>query len=155
MKIKRGKESSETPPLTPQGPLFCRTANRISGFSITVWLLLGGVFFYSGHLFLSFGAVLLFSSFFSMLFYGADKLLAEEGSRRIPESNLLLWDLFWGWPGGLCARHIFRHKTRKLSFRIFFCLAVLVNILITYGFIRYRNELYQFRHILIKTFFPN
>jgi uncharacterized membrane protein YsdA (DUF1294 family) len=155
MKIRKGSESSAAPSPPSQGPFFCRLANRFSGFPGTVWLLLGGIFFYTGHLFLTFGVTLLFSSFFSVLFYGTDKILAEEEAGRIPEANLLMWDLFWGWPGGLCARYIFRHKTRKISFRIFFCLTALANILLTYCFIRYRNELYELRNILIKTFSPN
>jgi len=38
--------------------------------------------------------------------------------RRVPEATLHLIDLAGGFPGGLAARWLFRHKTRKLSFRV-------------------------------------
>ena len=59
--------------------------------------------------------------------YGADKAAAESGRWRTPESTLHAIDLVGGWPGGLVARHVFRHKTRKQPFRALFWVTVVVN----------------------------
>lgn len=150
MKEQKVKPDNTPVPVPAPGPLFCRLIRRLSGFSATAWLLPFFLFFYTGHLFLSIGIIFLYSSFFSMLFYGTDKQLAAGNFRRIPEANLLLWDLFWGWPGGLCARHLFRHKTVKISYRIFFWLVLLLNLCLTFGLIYFRNELHEFRNIFIK-----
>ena len=45
----------------------------------------------------------------------------------MPESTLHLLDLACGWPGGLAARHLLRHKTRKQPFRAVFWLTVVAN----------------------------
>ena len=48
--------------------------------------------------------------------FGADKLLAWAGVRRISEGNLLTLALVGGSPGAYAGRHLFRHKTRKQPF---------------------------------------
>jgi len=53
-------------------------------------------------------------SFFA---YGIDKWKARSGRRRIRERTLLTFDALGGWPGGLVAQRVFRHKTRDPSFR--------------------------------------
>ena len=52
--------------------------------------------------------------------YAQDKRRAERGEWRTPESVLHVLDLLGGWPGGLLAQRVFRHKTRKLSFQMIF-----------------------------------
>ncbi|WP_153394009.1 DUF1294 domain-containing protein [Ornithinicoccus halotolerans] len=59
--------------------------------------------------------------------YRADKAAARRGQRRVPESTLHALDLLGGWPGGLVARHAFRHKTTKQPFRTVFWVTVLAN----------------------------
>lgn len=60
--------------------------------------------------------------------YGYDKSCAEKGTWRIPESTLHFFALLGGWPGGLVAQRLFRHKTRKLSFQFVFWLIVLLHL---------------------------
>jgi uncharacterized membrane protein YsdA (DUF1294 family)/cold shock CspA family protein len=52
--------------------------------------------------------------------YGMDKLSARQQARRTPEATLHLLDLIGGWPGGLIAQQLFRHKRRKVSFMAVF-----------------------------------
>ncbi len=62
--------------------------------------------------------------------YGLDKRAAgRAGARRTPESTLLLLGLVAGWPGALVAQQVFRHKTRKRSFRRAFWGTVVLNVL--------------------------
>ena len=63
--------------------------------------------------------------------YGADKSAAERHRWRVLESRLHLFALFGGWPGALVAQQVFRHKTRKASFRTMFWATVVVNCLAT------------------------
>ena len=54
------------------------------------------------------------------LVYWLDKRRAVKGKRRVPERELLLWALAGGTAGAALAMRRFRHKTRKLSFRVAF-----------------------------------
>lgn len=63
----------------------------------------------------------------TFVLYGVDKSAAQQGIRRVPENALHLWGLIGGWPGGLLAQRIFRHKTRKVSFQVTFWLTVALN----------------------------
>lgn len=79
-----------------------------------------------------FWAYLLFSSF-SFLMYATDKWRAVRGRRvkrvrRTPEKTLHLLDVLGGWPGGMVAQQMFRHKTTKPSFRLTFWITVALNI---------------------------
>lgn len=60
--------------------------------------------------------------------YAADKSAARAGRWRTPESTLLTVGLIGGWPGGLAAQHLLRHKSAKPSFRAAFHLTVLVQL---------------------------
>ncbi|WP_342000069.1 DUF1294 domain-containing protein [Microbacterium sp. LWH7-1.2] len=61
--------------------------------------------------------------------YGIDKSAAQRQANRISEQTLLILGLVGGWPGALVAQQVFRHKTRKRSFRRAFWGTVGVNIL--------------------------
>ncbi|MBD3941889.1 DUF1294 domain-containing protein [Microbacterium sp. NEAU-LLC] len=60
--------------------------------------------------------------------YGVDKSAARAGRRRVSEQTLLTVGVLGGWPGALIAQQVFRHKTRKRSFRRMFWLTVLINV---------------------------
>jgi len=60
--------------------------------------------------------------------YALDKSAARQGRRRTPERTLLLLGLAGGWPGGLAAQQLLRHKSSKTSFLVKFWLTVIVNL---------------------------
>jgi uncharacterized membrane protein YsdA (DUF1294 family)/cold shock CspA family protein len=62
--------------------------------------------------------------------YAQDKKAAQDGGWRTPESTLHLLSLVGGWPGGLAAQVVLRHKTRKASFLIGFWFTVILNCIV-------------------------
>jgi uncharacterized membrane protein YsdA (DUF1294 family) len=60
--------------------------------------------------------------------YAVDKATAVSGRWRTKESSLLLLGLLGGWPGGMLAQQVFRHKTSKVSFRSLFRTTVALNV---------------------------
>lgn len=65
--------------------------------------------------------------------FGWDKMQAQAGGWRTRENTLHTLALLGGWPGGLLAMRLFRHKTRKLSFQLLFWLAVIANVYVLSG----------------------
>ena len=65
--------------------------------------------------------------------HGWDKWRAKREARRVPETVLHTFELLGGWPGALVARHLFRHKTVKLGYRVVFWLCALVNAAVVAG----------------------
>jgi len=63
----------------------------------------------------------------ALIVYAADKSAARRDDWRTPERTLHLLSLAGGWPGALVAQTLFRHKTRKMSFRLVFWITVAVN----------------------------
>ena len=61
--------------------------------------------------------------------YALDKSAARHGSWRLGERSLLLLGLIGGWPGGIVARQLFRHKTRKRAFIVEFWASVALNVI--------------------------
>jgi uncharacterized membrane protein YsdA (DUF1294 family) len=64
----------------------------------------------------------------TMLAYAFDKSAALNRRQRTREQTLHLLELLGGWPGAWIAQQLFRHKSRKTSFKIEFWLCVLVNV---------------------------
>ncbi|XAH22252.1 DUF1294 domain-containing protein [Xylophilus sp. GW821-FHT01B05] len=60
--------------------------------------------------------------------YAFDKSAAVAGKWRTPERTLLLLGLVGGWPGGLLAQQLLRHKSSKASFRAAFWGTVVINV---------------------------
>lgn len=67
-------------------------------------------------------------SLLTFVVYGWDKLSAQLGNWRTRESTLLFMGLIGGWPGGVAAQHLFRHKSAKPSFLVTFWLTVILNV---------------------------
>lgn len=63
-------------------------------------------------------------SVLSFSFYAFDKRRATRGGGRLPEAQLLAIDALGGWPGGLAAQQLLRHKNAKLSYQLVFWLIV-------------------------------
>jgi len=63
-------------------------------------------------------------SFVAFVLYALDKRAAERGLRRTPERTLHLIDLLCGWPGGLTAVYLLRHKSSKIRFKAILWLIV-------------------------------
>ncbi len=74
--------------------------------------------------------VVLVMSAVCLLAYGWDKRQAGNGGRRVSEGTLHLLAFLGGWPGALIGQRLFRHKTRKASFRIVFWMVVLLHLAI-------------------------
>ena len=60
--------------------------------------------------------------------YKHDKEAAQASARRTSEWTLITLGLIGGWPGALVARHRFRHKTKKVAFRVGYWLSVGFNV---------------------------
>jgi uncharacterized membrane protein YsdA (DUF1294 family)/cold shock CspA family protein len=63
-----------------------------------------------------------------LMVYAFDKSAAVAGRWRSSEQSLLVLGLLGGWPGGLVAQQLLRHKSSKASFREAFWGTVAVNV---------------------------
>jgi uncharacterized membrane protein YsdA (DUF1294 family) len=72
-------------------------------------------------------AVYLVASIAAVVVYAVDKSASQSGAWRTPERTLHILALIGGWPGALVAQRIFRHKSRKTSFRFAFWATVVLN----------------------------
>lgn len=69
----------------------------------------------------------------SALLFGlcaVDKRAAQRSTQRTPESTLQFIALMGGWPGGLLAQKILKHKNKKASFQRVFWIAVIINLVV-------------------------
>ncbi|MCK7258445.1 DUF1294 domain-containing protein [Enterobacter asburiae] len=64
----------------------------------------------------------------TIVMYGADKMAARKGMRRVPEATLLVFGVTGGWPGAIVGQRLFRHKTQKQPFKTYFFISVMVSI---------------------------
>jgi uncharacterized membrane protein YsdA (DUF1294 family) len=62
------------------------------------------------------------------VFYGLDKYFAKQGYSRVPEKTLHLLMLVGGTPAALIARPLFRHKTKKQSFKNTFMFILMLQV---------------------------
>lgn len=72
----------------------------------------------------------------TFLIMGLDKWKAKRGSWRIQEATLFALVFFGGGIGGVLGMSVFRHKTKKLKFKIGFpAILILETIFLIYFFI--------------------
>lgn len=101
-----------------------------SALAIAVGILfLAGIFILAARGTLPPGVFVLYlaASLIAAVVYGVDKSAAQRGRWRTAERTLHLLALVGGWPGALIAQRLFRHKSRKLSFRAAFLFTVALN----------------------------
>ncbi|MFI4912859.1 MAG: DUF1294 domain-containing protein [Sedimentisphaeraceae bacterium JB056] len=66
----------------------------------------------------------------AFLLYGYDKMRARRQKTRVPEAVLLAWAAIGGSIGSILGQQIFRHKTKKKSFRLKFWAVVILQLII-------------------------
>lgn len=76
--------------------------------------------------------IYLIASIITAIMFAIDKYLATIYAYRISEKYLILASAACGWPGGLLAMKMVRHKTQKSSFQVMMGLAIIVNIVIVF-----------------------
>lgn len=77
-------------------------------------------------------AIYAITSLVTFTLYWSDKRAAKKELQRTPEKTLQLLSLIGGWPGGLFAQRIFRHKSAKQSFQFTYWTTVFLNIAILF-----------------------
>jgi len=82
--------------------------------------------------------IYLLASIVCFLSYALDKAAAVRRGWRTSEQTLHLLGLTCGWPGGLLAQQLLRHKSSKPSFRAEFWFTVLLNVA---GFVAWYSPL--------------
>ncbi len=71
----------------------------------------------------------LLASLITAFLYWWDKRAAGKDLWRVSEKTLLSCSVLGGWPGGLIAGKLIRHKTQKTTYRIQFFLAAVLHVL--------------------------
>jgi uncharacterized membrane protein YsdA (DUF1294 family) len=64
----------------------------------------------------------------TLIAYGWDKRRAVQEGPRVRERTLHLMEFFFGWPGALVGRMLFKHKRRKFGFSIITFLIAIFHI---------------------------
>lgn len=80
--------------------------------------------------------------------YSRDKSASQIKAWRISERRLHLYEMLGGWPGALLAQLYYRHKSRKISYQVFFWLIVASHCIFWY-FIINHMEMYQANQQLV------
>ena len=94
-----------------------------------------------GNLFFFFWIYVAVINFVSFALYGIDKQKAVGGEWRIPEFTLLFTGFIGGAVGSFAGMKFFRHKTRKLKFRILVPLFIALNLAVIVFVLWCRSEL--------------
>lgn len=84
------------------------------------------------------------ATFFS---YGWDKSSARLGKWRTRESTLHLMAVVGGWPGGLTAQRLLRHKSSKQEFLSAFWVTVFLNV-VAVGYLVWSGDASLINHLI-------
>ena len=76
------------------------------------------------------GLYILILSFITFFFFGFDKWQSTSNSRRVRERTLWILSLLGGSAGALIAMHVFRHKTKKISFQAVLAIILALQLLL-------------------------
>ena len=119
------------PKRNPKRTFFFIVTLLVAGLSVLLWRLGLPVLY----------AYLIGVNVVTLLLYGYDKRQAIVGGGRVPEAVLHIAALIGGSGGALLAQMLFRHKTRKLKFKLVFVGIVVLQLLSvgTYWLFRIRG----------------
>jgi uncharacterized membrane protein YsdA (DUF1294 family) len=67
-------------------------------------------------------------SLITFVAYFLDKRAARRGQPRTPEATLHVLELLGGWPGGVLAQRLVRHKNTKVGYQVVFWLIGAVHV---------------------------
>jgi len=81
----------------------------------------------SGEILISIAAALILWNIITFALYGIDKQKAKNAKRRISETHLLACAFLMGGVGALLGMVVFRHKTRRLKFRLLIPTSIITN----------------------------
>src|SRR5688572_24264699 len=112
----------------PGEPTRSRNAALIASYVAAGFLGVVALLVIVGRLWWPVACVYIVTSIATFSEYKYDKGAAQARARRTNEWALIILGLIGGWPGALVARHRFRHKTRKVAFRIGYWLSVGLNV---------------------------
>ncbi len=85
-------------------------------------------------------AWLVSTNLLAVALFAFDKWRAgKPGAKRVSEWWLAMMGAAGGWPGGLLAMLLFRHKTRKLSFQLKYGAALVIWCGVVYAAWRFRS----------------
>lgn len=82
-------------------------------------------------------SIIFIMNLISFTIFYIDKRKAIEGKNRISENSLLLSALLLGSIGAFLSMQIFRHKTKKLKFKVLVPIFFVVKVLILYYLYKY------------------
>ncbi len=85
------------------------------------------------------------TSLAAFVLFGYDKWQAGRKGGRVAEATLCWISALGGWPGGLLAILVFRHKSAKGSFQLKFAAAFLVWAALLYAVWRWTPSNWAFR----------
>lgn len=82
---------------------------------------------------------IIFINIILFILMGVDKRKAKLNKWRISEKSLFLFSLLGGSIGGILGIYTFKHKTRHLKFTFGFPIILILQLIIIYLYLAYKN----------------
>lgn len=76
----------------------------------------------------------------TIVLYGYDKQSSRSKWLRVPEKVLHGFAFLGGSPGAIAAQQLFRHKTQKRSFRVWFWVVLVLQVVLIAGVLWVRSR---------------